>query len=569
VIADECHRGYTAAELSVWRSTLDHFDAIKVGLTATPAAHTAAYFTHKVFEYPYEQAVRDGHLVDWDLVKVRSAVRMQGVFLHEGENVELVDTETGQKHLDQLEDERDFDVTEVERRVTAPESNRKIVEEIARYAAEHEAATGRFPKTLIFAANDLPHTSHADQLVDLARDVFGRGDAFVAKITGRVDRPLQRIREFRNRPEPMVVVSVDLLTTGVDIPDLEFLVLLRPVKSRILFVQMLGRGTRKGERYPDKEKFTVFDCFDGTLVEYFKQSTDMTADLPAPPGRTIPEIIEAIWRNEDRRYNTVCLVKRLQRVARQMSGEARDLFASYIEAGDVARFARELPRDLLEDFSGTMKLLRDPKFQELLESYPRAKRTFVNAFGYGDTVTSAWLIRDGLGNEHRPEDYLSLFSRFVQENVDQIDAIRILLGRQRGWSAEALLELRTKLKTSEYHFTEANLERAFARSYQKSLVDLISMVKRASDEGSPLLTAAERVDRALARVTAGRVFTAAETLWLDRIREVLRENLSIARTDFDDLPALSHPGGWGAAEKVFGQSRLERLLSDLNEAVAA
>ena len=60
---------------------------------------------------------------------------------------------------------------------------------------------GRFPKTLIFAANDLPHTSHADQLVDLARDVFGRGDAFVQKITGRVDRPLQRIREFRNRPE--------------------------------------------------------------------------------------------------------------------------------------------------------------------------------------------------------------------------------------------------------------------------------------------------------------------------------------------------------------------------------
>ena len=134
---------------------------------------------------------------------------------------------------------------EIERSITAPDSNRKILEEIKRYAEAHEAETGRFPKTLIFAANDLPHTSHADQLVDLARDVLGRGEAFVGKITGRVDRPLQKIREFRNRPNPKVVVSVDMLTTGVDIPELEYIVLLRPVKSRILFEQMLGRGTRQ------------------------------------------------------------------------------------------------------------------------------------------------------------------------------------------------------------------------------------------------------------------------------------------------------------------------------------
>lgn len=569
VIADECHRGYTAAELSVWRATLDHFDAVKIGLTATPAAHTAAYFKHKVYEYPYEQAVRDGFLVDWDLVKIRSEVRMNGVFLHEGENVELVDAETGQKRLDQLEDERDFGAPEVESKVTAPESNRKILEEIAKYAAEHEQATGRFPKTLIFAANDLPHTSHADQLVDLARDVFGRGDAFVAKITGRVDRPLQRIREFRNRPEPMVVVTVDLLTTGVDIPDLEFIVLLRLVRSRVLFVQMLGRGTRKGERFQDKEKFTVFDCFDGTLVEYFKKATDLTAEPPSPPARTIPEIVEAIWRNEDRRYNVACLVKRLHRISRQMSGEAVELFAAHIPDGDLGRFARELPNALNRDFTGTMAILRDPAFQGLLENYPRPQRTFVNAFGYGDNVTSAWLIRDGLGHEHKPEDYLALFSRFVQENVDQIDAIRILLGRKRGWSADALQELRTKLRASEYRFTEDNLEKAFARSYNKALVDLISMVKRAALEDALLLTATERVDRALAQVTAGKEFSPVEQAWLDRIREVLQANLSIAKSDFEDLPALSQPGGWGAAERIFGKSRLEKLLYELNEAVAA
>jgi type I site-specific restriction endonuclease len=78
---------------------------------------------------------------------------------------------------------------------------------------------------------------------------------------------------------------VDLLTTGVDIPDLEFLVFLRPIKSRILFTQMLGRGTRLGERFPDKSHFTVFDCFDGTLFEYFRKTSDETSDYPAPPSR--------------------------------------------------------------------------------------------------------------------------------------------------------------------------------------------------------------------------------------------------------------------------------------------
>ena len=109
--------------------------------------------------------------------------------------------------------------------------------------------------------------------------------------TGKVDRPLQKIREFRNRPQLNVVVSVDLLTTGVDIPDLEGIVFLRPVKSRILFEQMLGRGTRKGEHFPDKSHFVVFDCFDGTLLEYFKQATAITAEPPDREVRTITEII--------------------------------------------------------------------------------------------------------------------------------------------------------------------------------------------------------------------------------------------------------------------------------------
>ncbi len=228
IIADECHRGYSAQEVSVWRNTLDHFDAIKVGLTATPAAHTYAYFKDIVYKYGYEQAVRDGYLVDYDIVALESSVRMNGIFLREGEMVGVIDPETGQSKIDMLEDEREFSAEKIEKEITNIDSNKKILQEIKRYAEEHEERYGRFPKTLIFAVQDLANSSsHADQIVDLARDIFGRGDSFVQKITGKVDRPLQRIREFRNRKEPGIAVTVDLLSTGVDVPDIEYIVFLR------------------------------------------------------------------------------------------------------------------------------------------------------------------------------------------------------------------------------------------------------------------------------------------------------------------------------------------------------
>jgi type I restriction enzyme R subunit len=567
IIADECHRGYTAQESAIWRKTLEHFDAIKIGLTATPAAHTTAYFSEVVYRYEYDRAVREGFLVDYDAVKLRSDVRMNGIFLEEGEQVGKIDPETGSQSMDQLEDERAFDTTEIERKVTSPQSNRMILEEIKKYAAQHEERYGRFPKTLIFAVNDLPHTSHADQLVNAARDIFGRGDSFVQKITGTVDRPLQRIREFRNRQQPGIVVTVDMLSTGVDIPDLEYIVFLRPVKSRILFEQMMGRGTRKGENCQDKSHFVVFDCFDGTLLEYFKQATAITAEPPERESRTIVQVIEDIWNNSDREYNTRCLVKRLQRIDKEMSAEARDLFAAFIADGDVSRYAKELPRKMSEDFTVAMSLLRQSDFQDLLMNYPRKPRTFLVAYDTEDIVTSSWLIRDGKGNEYKPDDYLTAFARFVVANEDKIDAIRILLDRPKDWSTDALSDLRRKLAAAPERYTVENLERAHEMHYHKALIDIISMVKHAVREQEPLLTAAERVRRAMSKVTEGRSFSDEQRRWLDRIRDHLAENLSIDRDDFDTIPIFTRSGGWNKANRVF-ENRLEELLKEFNEAVA-
>lgn len=567
VIADECHRGYTASETAVWRETLDHFDAIKIGLTATPAAHTTAYFKDIVYRYEYERAVREGYLVDYDTVAIHSNVRMQGVFLKEGEKVGVVNPTTGAKQLDLLEDERQFDTTEIEEKVTSPDSNRKILEEIKRYALEHEEQFGRFPKTLIFAVNDLPHTSHADQLVDLARDVFGQGDSFVRKITGRVDRPLQQIREFRNRTLPGIVVTVDMLTTGVDIPDLEFIVFLRPVKSRILFEQMLGRGTRKGDRFPDKSHFVVFDCFGGTLLEYFKNATDITAEPPETEIRTIVEVIEDIWQNHDREYNIRRLVKRLQRIDKQMSAKAREMFAAYIPNGDVATYAKELPAALRKDFTGAMALLRDAAFQNLLMNYERAPRTFLIAYETEDAVTSEWLARGADGREYKPEDYLTAFARFVRENPSHVEAIGILLNRPREWSVQALSELTQKLARTPERFSIQNLQKAHKIRYHKALVDIISMVKHAAKQEEPLYTAEERVARAFGKLTARKHFTPEQAQWLDAIKAHMTKNLSIDRQDFEVLPLFTRKGGLSQATRVF-EGDFDGLLSELNEAIA-
>jgi len=364
------------------------------------------------------------------------------------------------------------------------------------------------------------------------------------------------------------VVTVDLLTTGVDIPDLEAIVFLRPVKSRILFEQMLGRGTRKGEHFPDKSHFVVFDCFDGTLLDYFKTVTAITAEPPEREIRTIAQIIEDIWNNRDRDYNIRRLVKRLQRIEKEMSGEARDMFAAYIPQGDVAAFANGLPSQLKANFTGSMTLLRNKAFQDLLVNYPRRPRTFIVAPEAQDTVTSSWLVRGTDGKEYKPKDYLVAFATFVREKKADIESIRILLDRPQDWGTRVLTDLQQKLAATPQRFTVDHLRKAHLLHYQKALIDIISMVKHAANEQAPLYTSAERVQMAVAKITEGKSFSPEQIQWLNRIEAHLVENLTIEQDDFENLPVFTRAGGWGRANRVFG-GKLPQFISQLNEAVAS
>ena len=566
IIADECHRGYTAKETAIWREVLDYFDAVKIGLTATPAHHSLSLFKEVAYRYTTEEAIFDGYLVDYDAVKISSGVLINGAFLQKGEHVGFVDTATGKEVYDELEDERDFPAEEIERKMTAPDTNTKIVRELVKYAKKHEEETGRFPKILIFAANDLPHTSHADQLVRICREEFGQGDDFVQKITGNpnVDRPLQKIREFRNRPNPKIVVTVDMLSTGVDIPSLEFIVFLRHVKSRILWVQMLGRGTRLCPEI-SKTKFVIFDCFDGTLIEYFRNTTDFVIEPPTKEVVPLSTVIENIYQNVDRAYHLKVLVKRLRRIEKDMSGEAREKFAAYIPDGDIGKFAGNLEQKLKVEFADTMRLLRDKKFQDMLLNYSRAKRTFVVAYEVEDDVTSKPLMV-GEGVFVKPEDYLLSFSRFIKENPEHIDAIAILLERPKEWRTDVLNDLRLKLQRNSY--PEKNLQRAYRVVYNKALADIISMVKHAARQEEPVLSAEERVEKALGRFLEGKTFNNDQLKWIDFIRNHLVSNLTIGLDDFNQVPIFEQRGGLRAAENVFGPN-LPQIIQDINYAMAA
>ncbi|HLP61413.1 MAG TPA: type I restriction-modification enzyme R subunit C-terminal domain-containing protein [Candidatus Deferrimicrobium sp.] len=356
---------------------------------------------------------------------------------------------------------------------------------------------------------------------------------------------------------------MDMLTTGVDIPAIEMIVFMRMVKSRILWVQMLGRGTRLCPGI-NKEKFTIIDCFDGTLIEYFKNATDFDVNLQND-FLSLPEIIDRIYDNMDREYYIKILIKRLRRIEKNIGAETREKLSGYIPEGDLKSYTDRLKENLEKNFSGSMKLLRNKDFQELLINYPRPKRAFLKGYEIVDTVKSEIMFGVGSGYQ-KAGDYLTLFETFVKENPVHIEAIEILLSKPGRWNPGALDELRKKLEEND--FAEENLQKAHDHIYKKPLADIISMIKHASDLQAPILTARERVKAAMNKMMKSKEFSEEQETWLGYIEDHLIENLAIGETDFETMQVFERRGGLGKAKKVFGDD-FNSLINQLNEALAA
>ena len=240
VIVDECHRSI----YGVWRQVLDYFDAFIIGLTATPNKQTFGFFNQNlVMEYTHEQAVADAVNVDFDVYRIRTEISEQGGAMDAGLVTAFRNRQTRQLRWEKLDDEVAYGAEVLDRAVVAKDQIRTVIRAFKeRLFTEIFPGRKEVPKTLIFAKDD----THADDIVQIVREEFGKGNEFAVKITykstGR--KPDEMIASFRNSYNPRIAVTVDMIATGTDVKPLECVFFMRSVKSRTYFEQMKGRGVR-------------------------------------------------------------------------------------------------------------------------------------------------------------------------------------------------------------------------------------------------------------------------------------------------------------------------------------
>ncbi len=547
IISDECHRSI----YNKWKMVLDYFDAVQVGLTATPATHTYAYFdSNLVYTYPLKKAIEDGYLVDYDVIQIDTQVTMEGIKLVKGMPIKFKDMKTKEIQTALMDDEIQFEPKKLERKITAIDRNRKIVNEFAKYFKYNQ-------KTVVFAVDN----KHADQLVKLLRSRFSdKGDRFVQKITYTVDKAPDRIKEFRNREYPVIVVTVDMLTTGVDVPKIENLIFIRPVQSRILFEQMMGRGTRKCPEI-NKTHYNVFDTL--KLLEFMKKHK--LSDFVEPPKSyylKTQQVIKLIKKGFRREQNIDILVKKLQRIAKNISEEGIEEFASFIPEGNISKFASTLKENFRNSFTKTFEIFENPVFLDLLENYPRKDRFFLIDELTQDKVLRAERSLLTIKDESiKPQDYLEAFEEYVTRNQNQIEALRILMEKPSDFDIKDLEKLREILAKHPYKFTEERLRRAA----HNKLADIISFINSATKH-VPLINPEERVEIAFRRITSHWPFTEEQEKWLELIKKHMVKNLIIKQQDFEKQISLSRKGTWEDWDSTFDH-KLSKLLIVINKEV--
>jgi type I restriction enzyme, R subunit len=240
IVTDECHRSI----YHLWRQVLEYFDAYIIGLTATPNKQTFGFFNQNlVMEYGHEQAVVDSVNVPYDVYRIRTEITEAGSTVEAGFYVDKRDRKTRKVRWEMLDEDLGYGAEDLDRDVVAKDQIRTVMRAY-RDKLFTEIFPGRatVPKTLIFAKDD----SHAEDIVQIVREEFGKGNEFAQKITYRTTgrKPEDLIAEFRNSYNPRIAVTVDMIATGTDIKPLEVVLFMRSVKSRGFFEQMKGRGVR-------------------------------------------------------------------------------------------------------------------------------------------------------------------------------------------------------------------------------------------------------------------------------------------------------------------------------------
>jgi len=480
IFTDECHRSI----YNLWRQVLEYFDAYLIGLTATPSKQTLGFFHQNlVTEYNHEQAVADGVNVDFDVYRIRTKITEAGSRIEAGLFVDRRDRETRRIRWEKLDEDLTYDPVELDRNVVAPDQIRTVIRTFkGKLFTEIFPGRTEVPKTLIYAKDD----SHADDIVQIVRDEFGKGNEFAQKITYRTgtakivttkrgpdDEEFEEVTykssgldaedllsSFRNSYNPRVVVTVDMIATGTDIKPLEVVMFMRAVKSRTFFEQMKGRGVRIINSTdlqavtPDatnKTHFVIVDC-----VGLSEQELTDSRPLERQPTVPFHKLLQAVAFGSTDPDILSSLAGRLARLDRQLGSaeqqtlaqtaggtSLKTITAALVEALDpdrhieAARSAAGLPegvqpsQEQVDEAAqmlfrqAVVPLATNPALRDqLVQMKQRFEQTI-------DTVSKDAVLEAAFSEaaRERARELVTSFEQFIHEHKDEITALQVLYSR--------------------------------------------------------------------------------------------------------------------------------------------
>jgi type I restriction enzyme R subunit len=603
IIVDECHRSI----YGVWRQVLEYFDAHLIGLTATPTKQTYGFFRQNlVMEYSHELAVADGVNVDFTVYIIKTAITEGGSRIETGEFAGYRDRMTRELRWEALDEPVEYTGTQLDRAVVAEDQIRTVLTTFKEKLFT-ELFPGRttVPKTLIFAKDD----SHADDIVQMVREVFGKGNEFATKITyrSRDGKPKDLLQSFRNSMNPRIVVTVDMIATGTDVKPLECLLFMRGVKSRTYFEQMVGRGVRviDDTDFQDvtddaqrKDRFVVVDAVGVTDTDLMETLTP----LERKPSVSLKDLMTMVGFGNREPEVASTLAGRLARLDKQLPRGDREMLAKLAGGaylGDIAHGIVDAldPDEAVKRAGGdvgnetavaqtAMEMITDAlkplsSNPELRTAILDARRSFEQTI---DEVSRDAVLFAGHSDEGREKaaELVGSFRDYIEEHKDDIRALQVLYSRPYGerLTFAEIKDLATTIQRPPRQWTPERLWHAYEMLDKSKvrgsgggmLTDIVSLVRYTLDQEDELVPFRDQVDVRftswlLTQEQGGVTFTDEQRQWLEWMKENIAAEMGISTESFEYTP-FAERGGIGKAVQIFGE-RLTPIADELTEALAA
>lgn len=601
IIVDECHRSI----YNVWNQVLEYFDSFIIGLTATPDKRTFAFFNENVVsEYPREQAIIDGVNVGEDIFLIETNVGKNGAHIMK-QRIEIRSRLSREKRWKELDEDLDYKPTQLDRDIVNPSQIRTVI----RSFKENVFTTlfprrKEVPKTLIFAKTD----SHADDIIQIVREEFGEGNEFCKKITYSAENPESVLSSFRNDYYPRIAVTVDMIATGTDVKPIECLIFMRDVRSKNYFEQMKGRGTRTLSKddlqkvtpsaTDNKDHFVIVDA-----VGVTKSKKSDTRTLERKPSVSMRELMMNVALGDKSEDTLTSLANRVIRLNSQMIPSEKKEFAETVGVG-AGQIAEKLLNAFDEDVILHQAQVQFATAEPTKEQIAEAKKALVNEAAkpflsveiccYIDNIRrSHEQVIDNVNldevlfagfdsqQEENADRVISSFHQFIDENRDEIIALRIIYDQKykdRPMAIDGLKALYDKLKAKG--ITVERLWDCYAikkpervkRGAMSQLSDLISIIRFEMGYTENLAPFADRVNYNFMQWTlrrnAGAVhFTDEQMEWLRLVKDHIAVSLSIETSDLD-LNPFDRKGGLGRFYEVFGD-QYDAILMEMNVELVA